>query len=106
VADAYASMTTAQLEADAAGRTSPVDLSSATTNAQRAELLRAADQAALPVGGGALGGLAGPQQQLAPHFEPGPPTPYSLGEEDLQARLAAAAGSSGAPAAGEPSGTE
>jgi hypothetical protein len=108
VADRYASMTTAQLEEDAAGRRPPVDLGGATTNAQRAELLRAADQAGQAAGGGALAGAGEPVAgfQPAPHFDPPPPEPYA-DEQDLQARLDAASGTSGGvQPAGEPSGIE
>jgi hypothetical protein len=44
VADRYDSMTTAQLEEDAAGRTPPVDLAGITRNADRATRLRLDDQ--------------------------------------------------------------
>ena len=49
MADRYDSMTTAELQAEADSRTPAVDPSGATTNAQRAELLRDAD-AATPMG--------------------------------------------------------
>ena len=45
MADRYDSMTTAELQAKADSQTPAVDRSGATTNAQRAELLRDADAA-------------------------------------------------------------
>ena len=48
MADRYSTMTRSELEADASGRTPPVDLSEATTNAARADLLRADDSDGQP----------------------------------------------------------
>jgi hypothetical protein len=93
VADRYDSMTTAELQAEADNRTPAVDLSGATTNAQRAELLRDAD-AATPTtttassGGGDGTGSGGDKDHgELTHGHAG----YSS-QDDLDTRLAAARG--------------
>jgi hypothetical protein len=93
VADRYDSMTTAELQAEADSRTPAVDLSGATTNAQRAELLRDA-AAATPTtttassGGGDGTGIGGDKDHgELTHGHAG----YSS-QDDLDSRLAAARG--------------
>jgi hypothetical protein len=84
VADRYDTMTKAELEKDAAGRTPAVDLSGAANNGERAQLLRDADTAATEA-------AAAPEPAVAQPIMPDESVPTRTSEDQVEEGAAQAA---------------